>query len=197
MKQITAIILGGFITMQCAADDAEIDEYLLVGTGIFITELNIPDNIPHSPVWTEPLFPPSGVITTNMFKFEKYYGNSTALKPSEFQIFSNDVSVAFGTLFEYPSFELTRNAFIINLIRGNATPELHAQSYEIQPNGVGDFRITGKQGYYTHKRQMHFIRGGKAISLSLPHDDNDNIEADLQQIAEVLDALLKNPPASQ
>ena len=199
MKQITAIILGGFITMQCFANDEELETSLLLRAKIFATEISIPDSIHHFPIWTEPLFPPSGVITTNVFRFEKYDGNSTALDPLKFQIFSNDVSVAFGRLFEYSSLELTRNAFMMDIVHCNMSPEYIAQRYEIQLNGVGDLCITVKQGYYSRRGKIIFIRGGKAISLSLPPDENDdgNDEYDFQPIAEVLDALLKNPPASQ
>jgi len=56
MKKITSIFLIGFLTTQGFANNAEIEDYLLEDVAIFTTELELPAIIPHSPVWTEPLF---------------------------------------------------------------------------------------------------------------------------------------------
>ena len=185
MKKTTMVFLSGFVAMQCIADDAELEASLLERVTFFATELNLTATNTHSTVWTEPLFPPTGIITTNAFKFEKTEGNSTALSPLNFDIYSNDVNIAYGKLFECSSFNLARNAFIMQLVDCNMMPENIAQLYEIQTAGVGDFRIKVKPEISVTTWGFHFVRGGKAISL-YPKDG-----VNVQPIAQTLDGLLK------
>jgi len=188
MKTIIIFLLTGFITIQCVADDAEF-ELMIFGEAMrFAAALDTPTTNTNSTVWTEPLFPTTGIITTNLFIFEKFGGNSTALSPLKFYVYSNNVNVAFGNLFEYTSFELARNAFMIQIVNCNMTPEQLAVDYEILSSGVGDFRIAVKQGLYFKSGEIHFVRGGKSISLYPKGNVN------IQPIAETLDALLMSPP---
>ena len=199
MKRIIFLVGIGFLT-ACSAGEAELqkslleeirEEYLLDEVTFFKNELDFPAIIPHSPAWTEPLFPPTGIIATNSFVIKKTTGLSTASYPLVFQIFSNNVNVAYGKLYEYPSFELACDAFIVPIIDNNRGAGI-AQEYQILTAGVGDFRINTKEEIYLKFFGFHFVRGGKAISLyPIINDDNTN----LQLIAETLDALLKNPPA--
>ena len=189
MKKATMVFLSGFVAMQCVANDVEWEAMLLESATLFATTLNIPTTTPTNVVvWTEPLFPPTGIITTNFFVLKKCYGDSTALSPFVFEIFSNEVSVAFGYLYECSSFESARKAFIMKLVACNRMPEDIAQDFEIRPSGVGDFRIARKSGAHIQTGELHFVRGGKAVSL-YPKDG-----VNIQPIAETLDALLTKPP---
>lgn len=169
MKKIISFFVVGLLTAQCFADEAEIANYLLEDIAIFKTELNFPTIYTHSPIWTEPLFPSSGIITTNSFVLKKCHGDSTALSPFVFQVFSNETSLAFGYLYECSSFELACDAFILRLVNCNRYPEDIASDYDLLADGVGDFRLVPKPEIITKMGNFHFIRGGKAISL-LPND---------------------------
>ena len=189
MKKTTIIILSGFFALQCIANNAELEAMLLDDATIFATIINA-HTTPHTNVvvWTEPLFPSTGIITTNSFKFCKAEGNSTALSPLVFEIVSNNVSVAFGYLYECSSFESARNSFMMELVACSRSPESIAQDYEVLPTGVGNFRIAIKPSAYVQTGELHFVRGGKSVSLYPKNGVN------IQPIAEMLDELLKHPP---
>ena len=141
MKKNIPILLSGLFATQCFADDVELESALLDDATIFLTTLNITTVITNTFVWTEPLFSSEGMITTNLFTLKKYDGHSTALSPLKFQIYSNNINVAYGKLYEYSSFETARNAFIMQLVMCNMFPEQKAEYYEVLTNNIGDLCI--------------------------------------------------------
>jgi len=115
---------------------------------------------------------------------------------SDFLIFSNNQIIATGRLFESPTFNEARTKLILELVDNNMPVRLLSETYKIRTNNVGDFNIIRTRHNGINERiedlsWIYFIRGTKVISLR-----SKNI-ADVQPIAEVLDALLKNPPTSQ
>ena len=192
MKKITIVFMSGLIAMQCVANDAELEALLLESATVFATTLNIPTSTPTNVVvWTESLFPSTGIINTNSFVLKKCYGNSTALSPLVFEVLSNEVRIAVCYLYESSSFRSALNAFIMELVHNNMMPEDIAQRYEVLPTGVGDFRISIKPSAYVQTGELHFVRGGKSVSLYPKNGVN------VQTLAEMLDELLKHPPVSQ
>lgn len=161
-----------------------------------MTAINMP-TISDSQVWTESFFSVVGTIHTNGFVVTD--DGDTGMESTWFLVHTNEQIWAFGKLFERSSFDEARTALALELVSINMAPRLIADLYQVRTNNIGDFSIVrpkkNTEGELIDDFScIYFIRGAKAVSLrGIPFDDNVN----LRPVAEVLDALLKNPTASQ
>jgi len=109
---------------------------------------------------------------------------------------SNEQTVAYGQLREETSYKNIRAELIFSLVCNNMGAD-SAGSYHSYTNNIGDFILVQNKLLPTGEittndfSVVHFVRGFKAVSLH----GKDGL--DVRPIAETLDALLKNPPASQ
>ena len=192
MKNPLRVSVVKFFLLACAmqALGSRFEQNMIDRTQALSTALNIP-LVSNSQIWTEPLFSTSGVIITNDIQFIRKEMSQS------FTIYSNEQVVAYGKLYENTSYEKVCNSLLFDIVFSNMTIEMIISGYRLLPNGVGDFRfvevkfdeITGD--LIDDLSIVHFVRGAKAISL---HGKDG---ANVQPIAEVLDELLKKPPASQ
>ena len=166
------------------ANESYFDEDAL----LFGNLLNIPV-ASTSLIWTSPLFSGGDLIATNGFKFVNQDMNLV--------ISSNEQTVACGQLHEKTTYKDARSAIIFSLIMNNMFVEANAGCYHSHTNSIGDFILVENTLLPTGEvttngfSVVHFVRGAKAISLY----GKDG--ADVQAIAEMLDALLKQPPIIQ
>lgn len=154
------------------------------------TRLNMPLTS-NSQVWTTSLFPSTGIITTNEYRI--IAPGTKEDNEITFSVYSNDLSVAFGTLFEYPTFNEARTALMLELINNNMMREALVDSYRIRTNNVGDFSVVwlarnAADEITDDLSWIYFIRGAKAVSL------RGKDVANVQPIAEILDMLLRQSP---
>jgi len=143
-------------------------------------------------IWTNPLFPESGIIYTNSYEIkmkESFYKNVI-----EFDVLQNNKYIAGGELFERDSFETARNAMFRQMVMMSLPYQVYAESCIVQTNNIGDFRIAwklfGTNDIDPNPSGVDFVRGAKAIRLSRSYNDSH----DIQPVAEMLDALLMSPP---
>lgn len=84
---------------------------------------------------------------------------------------TNNQRLAKGVIIERPSFEAARDALLRQLVLNSMPMPLIAQGSELRVNEVGDFCILKKVrdkttgGYIVSPSVIHFVRGGKAVSL--------------------------------
>jgi len=195
MKKLLLIFVANLFTSVCMAQVsiAEMEQLLLKDATWLSTAISIP-LVSNSQVWTESLFPVNGVIQANGFRFETPDRPSNSR--SDFVAYSNNQVLAYGRLFERPTFHEARIALILELMNSNIQVKMLAKIYRVQTNDVGDFSVVRiKHENVTSKitddhSRIFFIRGAKAISLRGKDGENVNV----QPIAKALDELLKNPP---
>ena len=159
---------------------------------LLATTLNIPTTS-SSQVWTESFFSKNEIITTNSFVIMQKDDIQEGM--IYFEISSNKQTVATGFLFENNSFIKTRDLLLYRLVMNTMPIQLFIAPFEVKTNFIGDFCIIGKNVENENEdllfhSVLHFVRGVKGISLY--GKDGFNV----QPIAEMLDELLKNPPAS-
>jgi len=141
-----------------------------------------------SQIWSNPLFPSNGIISTNSFVIKSK--ESILDNVVEFEVLQTNTMVATGILFECDSFNSTRAALLRQMVMNSLPMEMITMCSIVQTNTIGDFCITEKvmgttSQAATNPSSIDFIRGAKAIRLNR----HDNV--DIQPIAQMLDDLLK------
>jgi len=192
MKTVPMFLFTGLFILVCTVQ-AELPnhEQIMRNDAIGLaTALNIPTDS-NSQIWTTSFFSVEGIIQTNDFRIVAPGGKTGTLV--KFTVYSNDLVMASGRLYERSSFDEARTALAVELISNNRHPLELTKLYKVRPNNVGDFSVV-----WTTKNDeneitddlswIYFVRGAKAIRLQ----GKDG--ASVQSIAEMLDTLLMKQP---
>ena len=199
MEKFTMVLFVSFFASVCVSQvELSNEEKILLQKQRMLedamwlaTAIEMPD-VSKSQIWTEPLFPTNGVYNANGFRIETQ--KSPFASDKRINIYSNSQIIAFGKLFEYPTFDGARTALMIELCNRNMDVRELAMLYKVRANDIGDFSVIWPRygdiadeviDDFSHS---YFIRGAKAISLRGVN------KANVRPIAEVLDELLKRPP---
>ena len=159
---------------------------------VLATALNVPTNS-ISKIWLDSVFSENSFIIMDSFTLLRHKNRDGV---SEFTVISNEQAIATGILYEYDSFESVRIALLRQLVMNSMMLEMIIKPLQLKINYIGDFCILGKEPEEPNNQPLmvhtvfHFVRGAKAISLY----GKNNL--DVRAIAEKIDTLLKNPPAS-
>ena len=193
MKKSTMCLVFNLLVLTCMAQMplSHADQEALADATNLATTWNIP-LVSTSQVWTTPFFPVDGIINVNGLQIKR----SEKLEDSiaRFSVYSNNQVVAGGELFENPTFDEARTVLMLQVVNCNMSIRLLVDAYIVKTNNVGDFSLVwAKHDDITNTliedpSDISFVRGSKAVRLR----NRDGVT--VQSIAEILDALLKQPP---